>query len=189
MRNSLNLFFSKALIFIFFCFSLSCKRYFLVEEIKQTDKLINRLNTVSNLLIIDDEFLRLRADSMKQRLDCISHLDTNRMNDELKYDLVTYRGFYNNYLEFLPAFNSMKYDNQKLLRESKHLRERLINKQLDKKNFDTIFSQLNQSVNSHDSFCRQWINNILYCEKMYNRINPKINRFYELYRKDCDDVH
>ncbi|HPD65479.1 MAG TPA: hypothetical protein P5050_07935 [Bacteroidia bacterium] len=166
---------------------ISCKRYVFVDEIRKTDSLILKINKLSELMVIDDEYLKLRSDSIKLRLDCIGRLDSNHMNDELKYDLVTYKGFYQNYTEFLTAYKSMKYDNQVFQSGLTELRQNLLKKSISRKEFEEAYNSFNEAINIHDSFCRTQINNILTTEKMYNRVNPRMIELYEKIKKNCTD--
>jgi len=134
---------------------------------------------METLLIIDDIFLQNRLDSMQIKYYCISQLDTNRFNDELKYDFVTFHGLIKTYNEIIPQYRSLVYDNQVFLKLTNELRKSFFEKKVNKVNNDKELQQLQTDVSEHVKSVKDVVRNIINLENVYSRLSPKITNFYK----------
>ena len=170
---------------VFIMAGTSCKKYTFREEIMSCDSLMARLDNLKEMLMIDDMFLERRADSMLLKINCISRLDSNLFNDELKYDFVTYRAIYSDYQEFIPLYRSHVFDNEVFIKKTKEVRKKFLEGKPGKEKLDQELEELGREAELHFSSSREIVRNIINLEKIYGRLQPKMDKLYEAGRSEC----
>ncbi|MBL6964472.1 MAG: hypothetical protein ISR55_11655 [Bacteroidetes bacterium] len=155
----------------------SCKNYDLNTEIRQSDSLLAMIEQASQTLIIDNEFIRLRMDSMEKKLSLISKLDSNRMNDEFKLDIIRYRALLNNYRNFEISYEAITYDNQVHKNYCQDLKKKLLDNEITKKEFSMEYILKKGELENHLLRCVKLVKDMTGIEKMYQRINSRLSSF------------
>lgn len=165
---------------LFFMNSLfSCKNYDLNFEVRQSDSLIAIIDQATNALVIDNEYIRLRIDSMGNKLVLVSRLDTNRMSDELRQDILQYRALFKNYKDFITTYEALTYDNKIHSNYSRELKKKLLDNEVSKKDFGAEFKIKKNEMVNHLFNCKKLVKDLIGIEKMYQRLNTKLSTFLE----------
>ncbi|MFC2114253.1 hypothetical protein ACFLRI_02775 [Bacteroidota bacterium] len=156
----------------------SCKNYDLNAEIRQADSLIALVEQASETLVIENEYVRQRIDSMKIKLDFISRLDSNRMNAEFRFDVTRYRALFRNYKDFIIEYEALIYDNEVYHNYCKELKKSLVDKQVSAASFKEIYVVKRNEIKGHLNECKILVKSLVSTENMYQRLNVKIIDFY-----------
>ncbi len=118
-------------------------------------------------------------DSMEKKIRFVRSLDTVRMNAEFKFDADKYQGMYNNYKVFLEDYAVLNFNQNELELKIANLKKGLIDGSVSKQYYDRQYPELKSEVKLHLSTTNSLVRQVLSFEKMYQRINNKITRFYQ----------
>ena len=166
------------LIAVFFFQALnSCKNYDLNEEVRQSDSLISLVNQASQTLIIENEYIRYRIDSMENKLALIASLDTNRMSDEFRNDVLQFKAILRNYKDFMITYEALNYDNQLYKNYCQELRKKLLDHVIKKEEFEQTYIRTKKELHDHLKKSKSLVKNLLGIENMYQRLNRKLAAF------------
>jgi hypothetical protein len=158
---------------------ISCKNYDLNTEIRQSDSLISIISKASELMIVENEQIKLRLDSMQKRIKVLNSLDTLRMSTEFRQDILQYKALFRNYSGFTINYEALKYDNSVYLKYANKLKQRLLDQQIGKEDFAVLYLDKRKEADLHYQACRKTIREILGVEKLYQRINTKMIAFLQ----------
>ena len=156
----------------------SCKNYDLNTEIRQADSLIWLADQASQTLVIENEYIRQRTDSMKIKLEYISSLDTNLMNVEFRFDVTRYRALFLNYKEFVVDYEALLYDNKVFENYCRELKKSLMDKNVSRETFHDMYLEKRHELQRHLGACKKLVKGVVSTENMYQKLNMKISDFY-----------
>ena len=131
------------------------------------------------MLIIDEQAIKLRIDSMKAK---ISSLDSNKIKatgDQLKSDLVQYNGLKLRYIDFLDNYAIVEFDNSINSKKLDDLKKKIVDHKINNKSIDTLLNSQEKIIQSHLNQTQEIVKNVFSIEEMYQRLNYRINSIYD----------
>jgi hypothetical protein len=131
-------------------------------------------------LIIDDQSIKLRVDSMKVK---ISALDSNSINSggaQLRSDMIQYNGLLLRYIDFLENYSVIEYDNSINAKILDKIKKDIVDHKTDLKSLDSLLNYQEKVIESHLKQTQEIVKNLLSIEEMYQRMNNRINSVYKM---------
>jgi len=177
----------KLILLLTFAISLivfsNCKQYTMNQEIREVDTLMNYLLIAEETLVINENYINERIDSMKIKIAFINHLDTLKMNQELLFDKTSYQALLNNYQKFISAYDVIRYDNIIYKNQIDSLRNHILENKISKQRFHEVYETLKPQIENHVKNSKSIIKTIISTEEMYKRTDRKITDFYLIQKK------
>lgn len=150
--------FSPVALFIAFCFSQlmmqsACQRLDDKGSIARIDTLQGLMQRIQGTLIIDQDAIQKRLDSMKIKMDVVKLHPQDTMDAEKKSAFMRYEGIYKNYQDFLRDYPLAQFDADKAAKDVSRLKKAVIDRQVSQQEFDkeyirekTRLEELNERV-------------------------------------------
>lgn len=150
--------FSSFALFLSFCLSqlmvqTSCQRLDDKESIARVDTLDRLMQKIQGTLIIDQDAIQKRLDSMKIKMDVVKQHPQDTVDAEKKSAFMRYEGIYKNYQDFLRDYPLAQFDADKAAQQVSELKKKVIEKQVTQQDFDkeyarekSMLQDLNQRV-------------------------------------------
>lgn len=156
-------------------YSCSDKKYDAL--IRQNDDIIQHINAAQRLLIIDNQNIVLRIDSMKLKVSFLDSLDKSRMNSELLLDYSSYKALLKNYERFTDKYVQIEFDNESLRKQALNLKQQLIDAAIKPSVAQTKADSLESLSIAHYQACKKSVEKIISQERLYQRKNVKLGQF------------
>lgn len=156
-------------------YSCSDKKYDAL--IRQNDDIIQHINAAQRLLIIDNQNIVLRIDSMKRKVSFLDSLDKSRMNSELLLDYSSYKALLKNYERFTDKYVLIEFDNESLRKQALNLKQQLIDAAIKPSVAQTKADSLESLSIAHYQACKKSVEKIISQERLYQRKNVKLGQF------------
>jgi hypothetical protein len=157
----------------------SCKKYENNAQIRRIDTLINWNNNAKGMLIIDAPAIKLRVDSMKNKLSSFDSNTIKSTGDQFKSDLIQYKGLMLRYIDFMDNYAVIEFDNSVNTRILDELKKKIVDHKIDKVSLDTILNSKEKIIHSHLIQTQDVVKTLFSVEEMYQRLNNRINEIYE----------
>lgn len=131
------------------------------------------------IMIVESKKVQDRIDSMIIKVDFFKTLDTNRISGELKFDIGRYKGFLSNYQTFTNSYEVLQYDCKVIKNNLTTLKKKIIDREIPQEEFKKIYYPYKIQTQNNLKDARSSVRNIFSQEKMYQRVNNKISKFYK----------
>jgi hypothetical protein len=180
LKIFLNIFSVTALFFVLFYNPFyACKKYDNNTEIREVDTLIKWTATAGKMMIIDNDAIQKRADSIKMKLTLIDSSGILISNEQTLYELKEYRAMHLKYTTFLENYAALEFDNSIHNRFLEEFKKQVIDKKISKREVIKTINDKKPLIRKHLDDTKQLIMTIFSIEEMYKQINNKVNIIYE----------
>jgi hypothetical protein len=178
--SRLTVFCSFFLFTIIILFFSSCKKHDNTFQIRRIDTLISWNNNAQAMLIIDEQAIRQRVDSMKIKIKAFDS-NTIRLNgNQLKSDLVLFNGLLLRYNDFLENYSDVVFENSSNSKYLADLKKQILDQHVKNTSLDSILNWQEKIIRSHLYHTREIVEALFSVEEMYQRLNNRINSVYDL---------
>jgi hypothetical protein len=142
---------SPVVILIVICFSQlmmqsGCRRLDNKGSIARIDTLERLMQKIQGTLIIDQDAIQKRLDSMKIKMDVVKQHPADTADAEKKSAFMRYEGIYKNYQDFLRDYPLAQFDADKAAKEVSRLKKAVIDKQVSQQDFDKEYIREKSSL-------------------------------------------
>ena len=178
----------KGLLSIGICLSLcflqySCRSYDKKAELKQLDSLEFMINQAAEILVIDENVISKRRDSLLSEVKYINDNLKSQPTEEVEHGLNTALGISSNYEHFLKEYPSEVYDNLEIAKRIAKLRSTYVGGKLTNVEFAKNYKVEKPLISSHFKDVKETANKVIHIENQYYRSSAALKQFCEELRK------
>jgi hypothetical protein len=169
------------LLFTIICFQLSpsCKPFEKKEDFKKLDTLQSLVNRTSAMMIIDQDVIQHRKDSIDMKLKALHEQLPDSGDAERKDALIRYTAIESNYKQFVEAYPMLEFDFDREKTAFEDLQKKVKGKAISEKEFDEQYRQHYPALETIEKKSKDLIFMIRSTEKDYWRTSAVINPVYE----------
>jgi hypothetical protein len=149
------------------------------------DELQSMVSQSSQILIIEEDMIEKRADSINMKKSFLRRNLKVRLSLELESDLTTLMGIKSNYRRFLKDYPAEVFDNGKHKVRIDNLRKDVAAGKLSEKELDTIFSKEKNILTKHLNEVKATAKSIYLVENQYHRSSHTVNEAFEKLKAQC----
>ncbi|MCX6351529.1 MAG: hypothetical protein NTX03_06680 [Bacteroidetes bacterium] len=164
MKKNLIIFLAMSFIVI------SCRNNDKRKDVQKVDALINIIKSASDILVIDDNVIRERIDSIGFKIKQVKLKNTKiDSTSELASAIIIMEGIRANYKQFLEEYPAQEFDNQKFADSVGKLRSAVLDDELYGEKWDKVFIEMRKKLNLHLDAVKKTSKLVYEVEKNYQR--------------------
>lgn len=156
----------------------SCQRLDDRLSIQKVDTLDRLVQRIQGTLIIDQDAIKQRRDSMKIKLDNIQMHPQDTIDAEKKSAVLRYTGIFKNYQDFLNDYPIAQYDADKAAEKVTELKKKVIDKQISQADFDREYIADKEMLTKLNDRVKDLAYKTYSAEGDYDRTNDIVTGLY-----------
>lgn len=149
---------------------ISCRNHDKRKDVQKVDALINIIKSATDILVIDDNVIRERIDSIGFKIEQVKLKNVKiDSTSELASAIIIMEGIKANYKRFLEEYPAQEFDNQKFADSVGKLRSAVLDDELYGERWDKVFNEMRKKLNLHLDVVKKTSKLVYEVEKNYQR--------------------
>jgi hypothetical protein len=167
------------LVLVIGLFNSSCHRPFdNTNNTLKIDTLQNMVAEIDNTLILSEDSIARRNDSMKIKLNLIQTAYKDTTNGEIRAAIIRYNGIHNNYEDFLKNYPVMEFDEDRHKKTVQDIKEKVLGREITQEEFDRVYTPEKLSLEKLLGKAKTMTYNIYAVEEDFHRNDPVVTKLY-----------
>lgn len=174
------------LFLVFLLANSACRPYDIEGELREVDSLLTLVKEADNTMIIDENAIQNRLDSMSIKEKFINqHIEKMNLEVgmEFKSLMTRYEAVMKNYQKFLEDYGLVQFENSALKKQLNAIKDEVAKRKMSKQEFRKIYENEKTKIKKHLSKVKKVVGSVTYIEGMYNRTNKKVSKIYRKMKK------
>jgi len=158
----------------------SCHRPFDNKtNVLKVDTLQRLVNIIDQTLVLNEDTITKRNDSMTIKLSMIRSLYKDTTDGEIKAAIIRYAGIQAIYIDFLKNYPIMEMDEESHKKQVAQIKDQVLAQKISQEAFDKVFSQEKAQLAALNQKAKTITYNTITVEEDYLRNDPTITHLYK----------
>jgi hypothetical protein len=157
----------------------SCRRPFdNKSNVMKVDTLQNLVAEIDNTLILSEDSVARRNDSMRIKLNLIHSAYKDTTDGEMKAAIIRYEGIQKTYDDFLKNYPVMEFDEDRHKKSVQDMKTKVLEEKISQEDFDKFYQEEKLFLQILLQKARTMTYNTSAIEEDYHRNDPTVTRLY-----------